>query len=147
LITHTTITQRFFELSCLFCFYFLNNILYVHTSHLFFLLLFCFLKLLFNNFVQLNCSEKFHHNKSNYLASALFYFFKLFLSTSFFIWQDFFTMDTQKRGLCFDALKTILTILSSLSSSFFSRRFNMAIYFSLKVDLYCHIEMTRGKTR
>jgi hypothetical protein len=62
-------------------------------------------------------------------------------------WQDFFTMDAKKRGLYFYALKNILTILSSPSSSFSSRRFSIAIYFSLKVDLYCHVETTRGKTR
>jgi hypothetical protein len=51
------------------------------------------------------------------------------------------------RGLYFYALKNILTILSSFSSSFSFRRFNMAIYFSLKVHLYCDVETTRGKTR
>jgi hypothetical protein len=60
------------------------------------------------------------------------------------IWLDFFTMDAKKRDLY---LKNIFKILSTPSYSFSSRRFNMAIYFSLKVDLYCHVETTRGKTR
>jgi hypothetical protein len=56
-------------------------------------------------------------------------------------------MDGKKLGLYFYALKNILTILSSPSSSFSSRRLNMTIYFSLKVDLYCHVGTTRRKTR
>ncbi len=53
----------------------------------------------------------------------------------------------RNRGLYFYTLKNILTILSSSSSSFSSRRFNMTIYFSLKVDLYWTCQMfTYSKT-
>jgi hypothetical protein len=60
---------------------------------------------------------------------------------------DIFTEGAKIRGLYFYALKNILKIVSSFSSSLSTRRFNMAKYFSLKLELYCHVETTRGKIR
>jgi hypothetical protein len=65
------------------------------------------------------------------------------------IWEGIFTNGAKIHGFKFFCIENnLLTILSSFySSPFSSRLFNAKIYFSLKEDLYCHVETTSRKTR